>query len=232
MKRFLLVLIEIFVASACLNAQNVNVLLKDGTEISGELISYSESILVIEPDAFIKHSKRLKPKSVTSFEIDGVGRFFSNDEKFILDESTVKKYVSPQQELTDNLAKDSLKNVPTNFWQRVLEERNVSKKSTTKTLPSNPNEIIGQAFSTTGLVALNVGLPCLAAGIATCIAGNVGFTESNLKSKAQCVEASYYLFGVGASLTIISIPLIVHGRRIANMKVNYTGNGVGTTVNF
>ena len=92
MKRFLLFLIEIFVASACLNAQNVNVLLKDGTEISGELISYSESILVIEPNAFIKHSKRLNPKGVTSFEIDGVGRFFSNDEKFILDESTVKKY--------------------------------------------------------------------------------------------------------------------------------------------
>ena len=230
MKRFLFILVEILVTSAYTNAENVKVVLKDGTEINGELISYNESLLVVEPDAFIKYSKKLKPKDVVSFEIEGVGRFFSADGQFLLDESTVEQYLNrKQQELTDNLANDSTEEVSTDFWQRVLDERRVQKRTT---LPSNPNEVIGRAFLSTGGIALGIGLPCFVAGIATCVAGNVNVTTSNIEQKANCVEASYYLFGVGASLTIISIPLIVHGRRIADMKVNYTGNGVGTTVNF
>ena len=205
-------------------------MLKDGTEIKGELISYNESLLVVEPDAFIKYSRKLKPKDVNSFEIEGVGRYFSTDGQFILDESTVNQYVNQkQQELTVSLANDSTKEVSTDFWQRVLSEKSAKPQST---LPSNPNEIIGRAFLSTGGIALGIGLPCFVAGIATCVAGNVNVTTSNIEQKANCVEASYYLFGIGASLTIISIPLIVHGRRIADMKVNYTGNGVGTTVNF
>ena len=229
MKRFLFILVEILVTSAHINAQNVKVMLKDGTEIKGELISYNESLLVVEPDAFIKYSRKLKPKDVNSFEIDGVGHFYSSEDNFILDESTVNQYVNSGQELTERLATDSLKNVPTDFWQRVLSEKSAKPQST---LPSNPNEIIGRAFLSTGGIALGIGLPCFVAGIATCVAGNVNVTTSNIEQKANCVEASYYLFGIGASLTIISIPLIVHGRRIADMKVNYTGNGVGTTVNF
>lgn len=230
MKRFLFILVEILVTSAHINAQNVKVMLKDGTEIKGELISYNESLLVVEPDAFIKYSRKLKPKDVNSFEIEGVGRYFSTDGQFILDESTVNQYVNQkQQELTVSLANDSTKEVSTDFWQRVLSEKSAEPQST---LPSNPNEVIGRAFLSTGGVALGIGLPCFVAGIATCVAGNVNVTTSNIEQKANCVEASYYLFGVGASLTIISIPLIVHGRQIADMKVNYTGNGVGTTVNF
>lgn len=230
MKRFLFILVEILVTSAHINAENVKVLLKDGTEINGELISYNESLLVVEPDAFIKYSRKLKPKDVNSFEIEGVGRYFSTDGQFILDESTVNQYVNQkQQELTVSLANDSTKEVSTDFWQRVLSEKSAKPQST---LPSNPNEVIGRAFLSTGGVALGIGLPCFVAGIATCVAGNVNVTTSNIEQKANCVEASYYLLGVGASLTIISIPLIVHGRRIADMKVNYTGNGVGTTVNF
>ena len=55
MKRILFILMEILVTSTYINAQNVKVMLKDGTEIKGELISYSESILVVEPDAFINN---------------------------------------------------------------------------------------------------------------------------------------------------------------------------------
>ena len=230
MKRFLLVLLEILVTSAFIYAQNVKVMLKDGSEIKGELISHNESLLVMEPKSFVKYEKKLEPKDVNSFEIDGVGRFFSIEGQFVLDESTVNQYVKPEQQASaDNLTNEAPKEVSTNFWQRVLSEKKAQKR---KTLPSNPNEVIGRAFSSTGGVALGVGLPCLAAGVATCIAGNVGITTSNLKSKAECVEASYYLFGIGASLTIISIPLIIHGRRIADMEFNYNGNGVGTTVNF
>lgn len=230
MKRILFILMEILVTSTYINAQNVKVMLKDGTEIKGELISYNESLLVVEPDAFIRYSKKLKPQDVTSFEIEGVGRYFSTDGQFILDESTVNQYVNQQQqELTVSIANDSTKEVSTDFWQRVLSEKSAKPQST---LPSNPNEVIGRAFLSTGGVALGIGLPCFVAGIATCVAGNVNVTTSNIEQKANCVEASYYLFGVGASLTIISIPLIVHGKRITEMKINYTGNSVGATMNF
>ena len=222
MKKLLLILTTIFAISLSIYAEDVKVLMTDGKEIKGKLVSYNESLLIIEPNTIVKYEKTLSPQKVICFEIEGVGLFKSQGGMFVLEEKSVS-----QQEI-QRLANDSTKEVPTDFWQRVLSERT----HMTKIQPSNPNEVIGRAFLSTGGVALGIGLPCFVAGIATCVAGNVNVTTSNIEQKANCVEASYYLFGVGASLTIISIPLIVHGRRIADMKVNYTGNGVGTTVNF
>jgi hypothetical protein len=37
---------------------------------------------------------------------------------------------------------------------------------------------------------------------------------------------------MGAALTIVGIPLNVHGKRIAEMNINYTGNGAGLSFNF
>lgn len=223
MRKTLFTLALVFAFSISMFAENVKVLMTDGKEISGKLITYNESLLVLEPNTFVKYEKSLKPTEVTYFEIEGIGRIYSKDGIFGIDES-----ITQRQKLQSS-ATDSAKETSNGFWKRVLSERHAKVQST---LPSNPNEVIGRAFLSTGGVALGIGLPCLAAGLATCIAGNVGITDSNLKSKAECVEASYYLFGIGASLTIISIPLIVHGKRIADMNVNYTGNGVGTTVNF
>ena len=222
MKKLLLILTTIFAISLSIYAEDVKVLMTDGKEIKGKLVSYNESLLIIEPNTIVKYEKTLSPQKVICFEIEGVGLFKSQGGMFVLEEKSVS-----QQEI-QRLANDSTKEVPTDFWQRVLSERT----HMSKIQPSNPNEVIGRAFLSTGGVALGIGLPCFVAGIATCVAGNVNVATSNIEQKANCVEASYYLFGVGASLTIISIPLIVHGRRIADMKVNYTGNGVGTTVNF
>lgn len=230
MKKLLLILTTIFAISLSIYAEDVKVLMTDGKEIKGKLVSYNESLLIIEPNTIVKYEKTLSPQKVICFEIEGVGRYFSTDGQFILDESTVNQYVNQkQQELTVSLVNDSTKEVSTGFWQRVLSEKSAKPQST---LPSNPNEVIGRAFLSTGGVALGIGLPCFVAGIATCVAGNVNVTTSNIEQKANCVEASYYLFGVGASLTIVSIPLIVHGKRITEMKINYTGNSVGATMNF
>lgn len=223
MKKILLILAMISALSISMFSENVKVIMTDGKEIRGKMITYNESQLIIEPNTFVKYEKSLKPIEVTYFEIEGIGRIYSKDGIFVIDES-----ITQLQNLQSS-ATDSTKETSNGFWKRVLSERSAKTQST---LPSNPNDVIGRAFLSTGSVALGIGLPCFAAGLITCVVGNVGITDSNIKSKAECVEASYYLFGIGASLTIISIPLLVNGRRIADMKVNYTGNGVGTSVNF
>jgi len=96
----------------------------------------------------------------------------------------------------------------------------------------NPNYAIGKALKRSGTAAMVIGVPCFAAGLATCIAGHVGVTQWNALAKSNCIEASYYLLPIGASLTIVSIPLYVEGKKLMELKMNYTGNGVGVAMNF
>lgn len=100
-------------------------------------------------------------------------------------------------------------------------------------LKGNPNYTIGKALEVSGATSLGIGVPCLVAGLATCIAANVGdVSTSNAVAKSRCATASYYLFGTGAALTIVGIPLYVSGKKIMELNVNYTGNGAGVSVNF
>lgn len=211
MKKIYLILLTLLTLSNSVEAEQVTVILTDGRTIEGDLVMYNASLLVIEPNTVVKYEKKLKPKDVIYFEIEGTGRFNSQDDIFVFDEQSQNQY---KEQRPEQLADASI------------------TKIQSRALPTNPNEVIGKALLTTGGVALGIGLPCLVAGVATCIAGNVNITTSNLVQKANCAEASYYLFGVGASLTIISIPLLVHGRRIADMKFNYNGNGAGVSVAF
>lgn len=95
-----------------------------------------------------------------------------------------------------------------------------------------PEYLIGKAMKTSGAAALAIGVPCLATGLATCIAGHVAATRYNLIEVAGCLEASYYLLPIGASLTIAGIPLYVEGKKIMELNVNFTGNGAGLALNF
>ena len=99
----------------------------------------------------------------------------------------------------------------------------------------NPNYALGKAMKVSGVTSLCVGVPCLSAGLATCIAGHVSYVSkygTGLTTKSQLLEASYYLLPIGASLTIVGIPLYVEGKKIMDLNVSYTGNGVGLTMNF
>lgn len=99
----------------------------------------------------------------------------------------------------------------------------------------NPNYALGKAMKVSGATSLGIGIPCLTAGLATCIAGNVMHISkygTSLTTKSQLLETSYYLLPIGASLTIVGIPLYVEGKKIMDLNVNYMGNGVGITMNF
>lgn len=99
---------------------------------------------------------------------------------------------------------------------------------------NSPNYILGKALKSSGDVALAVGIPCLATGFACMIAGHtmrVHYSD-DLFTKADLLETGYYLFPIGASLTIIGIPLHMHGKKIMEMNINYTGNGAGLALKF
>lgn len=50
--------------------------------------------------------------------------------------------------------------------------------------------------------------------------------------KSKLATAGGILFPIGASLTIVGIPLHIHGNKIITMNLNYTGNGIGVGVEF
>ena len=196
-------------------AESVNVYLANGKTIKGELISYDENVLAIEPNTLVKYERKFRPDEVEYFDIEGVGRCNSIDGKFIFDESTriVPVEVAPINE--------------TPIRAKVLE-------------PSNPNEVIGKALKTCGSTALGLGVPSLLVGTILVAYGNTGLValpktteEANKNStKNKCAAAGYVLMPFGAALTVVGIPLYVKGKYIAELNFNYTGNGAGIAMNF
>lgn len=119
----------------------------------------------------------------------------------------------------------------------VIQTADDIKAARRKVIANNPNYALGKELKVSGATSLGIGIPCLAAGLATCIAGNVMYVSkysaaSDLTTKSQLLESSYYLLPIGASLTIVGIPLYVGGKKIMEVNVNYTGNGAGLSMNF
>ena len=201
-------------------ANQVIVNLLDGRAIKGELISRNDSVLVIKKSD-TSRELRITPSGVSDFRIKGEGRFVPVNGIFYPEEyaKANRKQLQQQAETRE---------------QRTEVQTGgpiVAMPSYTVTL--TPNQIFGEALKTTGAVCLGIGVPCLAAGLATCIAGNVGLsTSSNPIACVQAGEASYYLLGTGAALTIVGIPLYVKGKKIMELNVNFTGNGAGLAMNF
>ena len=114
--------------------------------------------------------------------------------------------------------------------QRREEEIKQNLKSNNVKL----NYAIGHAFKVAGGTSMAVGIPCLTAGLVTLIAGNAMNPTSldGLWAKSNLIESSYYLFPIGASLTIVGIPLYVQGKKILDMNFVYSNNGLGVSMNF
>ena len=126
--------------------------------------------------------------------------------------------------------------------------------------PANPNLVIGKAMKSIGGVSMGVGVPCMVAGAVMWAVGLNGAYSSvgdynNLitnagdysikeivemsnqsmdktKKNTTLMTAGICLTSVGGALTIVGIPLYVHGNKIMTMNVNYTGNGAGVALQF
>lgn len=101
--------------------------------------------------------------------------------------------------------------------------------------------MIGKALKSTGGVAIGVGVPCTVAGAILLAVGksmqkSIDYTKPedgkrSIKS-SDLQLAGCILLPLGASLTIVGIPLYAHGKKIMTMNFNYTGNGVGLAMEF
>lgn len=205
----LFLLLAILAMSVTLNAA-VSVLLTDGTTLKGKIISHDESLLVVEPNTFVKYQKKLQPAEVVYFVIDNEGRFESKDGKFVL---------------VEQVDASSVQNEPTTSV--------VTADPAPTVQAANPNVAIGKAFKSTGSVCMAIGVPSLVTGSILTIIGyrNIG-NFANADKYSKIATAGCVLMPFGAALTVVGIPLYINGQRIADININYTGNGAGVSVNF
>lgn len=200
--KIITLLLTALTLSLCINATDVKVLLNSDHTLKGELLLRNDTTLIIAPSYANTQELKLDPAHVDRFTISGVGTFVSQNGKFV-----------PTKQ-----AKSKIEHIQT-LHSYEQHEINVQ---------------LGTALKTSGDVALGVGVPCLAAGLACVIACHTMpvYRESTTATRFKVQEAGYYLMPIGASLTIIGIPLHIHGKKIMEMNINYTGNGAGLALKF
>lgn len=214
MKRFFGILLMLICTTISALSVNVSVHFNNGLVLDGILVSRTDSTIVVTPlDANPPKDIVIKTERVQYFDVRGVGRFYSENGKFV-----------PSKKAQTKLEKKQVK-------QNEIMERN-------RILAANPNEVIGKAFQSTGTICMSVGIPSLITGAVLLGVGSIkveGTNEEDLNKSVtygRCAAAGYVLLPMGASLTIVGIPFYAHGKRIAELKFNYTGNGAGIAMNF
>lgn len=193
-------------------AENIKVILtKARNPIEGTVLSFSDTLVVMEPNAAPGQSIELTPERVQYFSIDGIGIYYSKGGKFVPNAKTKAK----------------------------LDKAKLSKIEYEQG-GHNLNEEIAKAFKSTGGICLGIGIPTLIAGSvlvgignsSTNGNGNISDMISETDMKSKCAIAGYIFMSTGATLTIIGVPLHIHGKHIADLNFNYTGNGAGVSLNF
>lgn len=226
MKRILLILALAVSATTMFAQDAVKVYAKDGLVIAGHFICGTDSTYTI------KCTNDIRPYVIKQYGTDTV-TFRMVDINYV--HMYGKVFVPIDGKLTPQEIDKSTQQTPINSPDQKL-------LSTYMPQPSNPNYVIGKALKSTGGVAIGAGIPCLLAGTILLAVGShvpeVDFGNGNLSDKEKLEAASKMqlagciLLPVGASLTIVGIPLYAHGKKIMTMNFNYTGNGVGVAMEF
>lgn len=207
MKKILFVLLAILATVVTAQAAKVSVAFTNGQTMEGTLISMSDTAITLVPSNALDHKEVLvMPSRVKNFFISGIGRYIVVDGKF----------------------------VPTAQTQAKLDKMQEQAIMTA----ADPNQVIARAFKTTGDVCLSIGIPSAVLGT---ILVAYGYSDTNTSAanaaetmikKSQCAAAGFVFLPMGAALTIVGVPLHLHGKKIGQLNVNYTGNGAGMSFNF
>lgn len=218
MKKLFLVIVALTTLSiSVIAATSVTVHFYSGRSIEGDLVSRDDSTIVLTSDALDNKELTIKAGPlVKDVRISGLGRFYVENGIFVADtKAQIKQEKQREQQA---------------FYEQKM-----------KLMAANPNEVIGKAFKTTGTVAMSIGIPSLVVGSILVAVGNTKqeINNANLSEAAEggawrgkCQTAGYVLMPLGAALTIVGIPLYVHGKQIAELNFNYTGNGAGVALAF
>lgn len=218
MKKLFFVMVALTTALMSISAAtSVTVNFNSGRSVEGDLVYRDDSTIVLTSEALDNKELTIKAGPlVKDVRIAGLGRFYVENGRFVAD------------------AKAQVK-------QEKQREQKIHHEQQLKLMAANPNQVIGKAFKNTGTIAMSIGVPSLVAGSILVALGKPGtdYTDpANLPSKEEaewrgkCAAAGYILMPIGAALTIVGIPMYVHGKQIAEIQVNYTGNGAGIALAF
>lgn len=218
MKRLFFIIAVVFATTSLAAQTNVKVTTNDGVTTSGYFVEGTDSIYTI------RH------------QVDKGGHYGFDTLSFRMqDIYEVKMYGKVFVPANGKLVlKKSLQNDKTTNYASV---------DTYRAKPSNPNLVIGKALKSTGSTAIGVGVPCLVAGavmwhfglkntVGDITSDPMNFTVDKAMSATRLASAGIFLAAIGGTLTVVGIPLHIHGKKIMTMNVNYTGNGAGVALQF
>ena len=232
MKKIFFAMMALIAMSISAFAESINVRYLAGHSVEGELVYRDDTLVRMIPYYYGKREEiTVTPDRVQFFDISGTGRFYVQDGKFV-----------PTAKTQERLAKNQEKK---RVYQQEVQER-VSRQLHNRA--ADPNAVIAHALKTTGEAAIGLGIPSLIVGTVLVAYGYADVSSSSAAGistspstdeqikryarKSRCATAGCVLMPFGAALTVVGVPLHVHGKRIAEMKFNYTGNGAGISMNF
>ena len=225
MKRILLILALAVSAIATFALDPVKVTTSDGKVISGYFVIGTDTTYTIKcTDHYI--TNKYGTDTIT-FRMADIREVYMYNKTFVPYEGKL-------------VAK---KSVTSKLGTEVAVVSNGQQSTIYTSKPGDPNYMIGKALKSTGGVAIGIGVPCAVAGAILLAAGksaekslynpdNVSLNLKDIKSSSDLQLAGCILLPLGASLTIVGIPLYAHGKKIMTMNFNYTGNGVGVAMQF
>lgn len=216
MKKIFLAIMALVAMSISAYAESINVRFLAGHSIEGELVYRDDTLVRMIPYYYSKKDElRIVPAEVTFFEVSGIGRFYVQDGRFV-----------PTAKAQERMEKKEAKQRAHEREAQVKVSRQLHDRA------ADPNAVIAYALKTTGAAAIGLGIPSLVVGTILVAVGNAPSAKINSITQVNCATAGYVLMPFGAALTVVGIPLHVHGKRIAELKFNYTGNGAGIAMNF
>jgi hypothetical protein len=213
MKKILVLIVLAVSAITSMAQESVKITTTDGKVISGYLVNGTETELIVKiTDQYIVNKFG---NDTIIFQMSDIHEVYMYDKTFVPgDGGLVAKYKTTSKRSIKATSMD----IPSGMKSVVYTAE-----------PGNLNYAIGKALKSAGGVSLGIGIPSLAVGTALLIAGHtmpIIYTH-DLRVSSQLIEAGTILFPIGASLTIVGIPLHIHGKKIMDINFNYTGNGVG-----
>ena len=216
MKKIFLAMMALIAMSISVYAESINVRFLAGHSIEGELVYRDDTLVRMIPYYYGKREElRVVPAEVNFFEVSGIGRFYVQDGRFV-----------PTAKAQERMEKKEAKQRAHEREAQVKVSRQLHDRA------ADPNAVIAHALKTTGAAAIGLGIPSLFVGTILVAVGNAPSAKINSITRMNCATAGYVLMPFGAALTVVGIPLHVHGKRLAELKFNYTGNGAGIAMNF
>jgi len=216
MKKIFLAMMALIAMSISAYAESINVRFLAGHSIEGELVYRDDTLVRMIPYYYGKREElRVVPAEVNFFEVSGIGRFYVQDGRFV-----------PTAKAQERMEKKEAKQRAHEREAQVKVSRQLHDRA------ADPNAVIAHALKTTGAAAIGLGIPSLFVGTILVAVGNAPSAKINSITRMNCATAGYVLMPFGAALTVVGIPLHVHGKRLAELKFNYTGNGAGIAMNF